>query len=75
MRLPMAIQKMKMENLIIKEDEAAVVRRIFREYLNGKGSICNSKGIDKRQYTPVRSAEKWNGQCGERDFTKSNIRR
>jgi len=47
--------------LIIKEDEAAVVRRIYLEYLNGKGSFAIARELTKDNIPPVRSAEKWNG--------------
>lgn len=45
--------------LIIKEEEAAVVRCIFREYLNGKGSYVIAKELSEDGIFTIRSAEKW----------------
>lgn len=47
--------------LIIKEDEVTIVRRIYREYLNGKGSFAIARELTKDNIPPVKSAEKWNG--------------
>lgn len=46
--------------LIIKEEEAAVVRRIFRDYLNGKGTYVIAKELTDENCPTIRSAEKWN---------------
>ncbi|AGA68900.1 site-specific recombinase, DNA invertase Pin [Desulfitobacterium dichloroeliminans LMG P-21439] len=46
--------------LIIQEEEAAVVRRIFREYLNGKGTYAIAKDLSEQGLPTIRSAEKWN---------------
>ncbi|MGE5632173.1 MAG: recombinase family protein [Caulobacteraceae bacterium] len=46
--------------LIIQEEEAAVVRRIFREYLNGKGTYAIAKDLSEEGIPTIRSAEKWN---------------
>lgn len=46
--------------LIIQEEEAAVVRRIFREYLNGKGTYAIAKDLSEKGLPTIRSAEKWN---------------
>ncbi len=46
--------------LIIKEDEAAVVSRIYREYLDGKGSSAIARELTKDNIAPIRAAEKWN---------------
>ncbi|AFV02352.1 hypothetical protein DHBDCA_p1323 [Dehalobacter sp. DCA] len=46
--------------LIIQEGEAAVVRRIFREYLNGKGTYAIAKDLSEEGISTIRSAEKWN---------------
>lgn len=46
--------------LIIQEEEAAVVRRIFREYLNGKGTYAIAKDLSEEGISTIRSAEKWN---------------
>jgi len=45
--------------LIIQEEEAAVVRRIFREYLNGKGTYAIAKDLSEEGIATIRSAEKW----------------
>ena len=45
--------------LIIKEDEARIVRRIFKEYLNGKGSYVIAKGLNKDKIPTIRSASEW----------------
>lgn len=45
--------------LIIKEDEAKVVRRIFKEYLNGKGSYIIAKGLNHDNIPTIRSANEW----------------
>lgn len=46
--------------LIIKEDEAEIVRRIFNEYLNGKGSYLIAKGLNIDNIPTIRNGEKWN---------------
>lgn len=46
--------------LIIKDEEAAVVRRIFREYLNGKGTYAIAKDLSEEGLPTIRSAKKWN---------------
>lgn len=46
--------------LIIQEEEAAVVRRIFREYLNGKGTYAIARDLSEEGLHTIRSAEKWN---------------
>lgn len=45
--------------LIIEEDEAKVVRRIFKEYLNGKGSYLIAKGLNHDNIPTIRSANEW----------------
>ena len=52
---------MKDENgeLIISEDEVAVIRRIFREYLNGKGTYVIAKELSEEDVPTIRSAAKW----------------
>ncbi|MEA5024549.1 hypothetical protein SDC9_20770 [bioreactor metagenome] len=52
--------KDKSGELIIQEEEAAVVRRIFREYLNGKGTYAIAKDLSEEGISTIRSAEKWN---------------
>ncbi|EQB22619.1 Mobile element protein [Dehalobacter sp. UNSWDHB] len=46
--------------LIIQEEEAEVVRRIFCEYLNGKGTYAIAKDLSEQGLPTIRSAEKWN---------------
>lgn len=46
--------------LVIKEDEAVLVRRIFKEYLNGKGTYVIAKELTDEQYPTIRDGEKWN---------------
>lgn len=46
--------------LVIREEEAAVVRRIFREYLNGKGTYAIARDLSEEGLPTIRSAEKWN---------------
>ena len=46
--------------LVIKEDEAEIVRRIFNEYLNGKGSYLIAKGLNSDNIPTIRNGEKWN---------------
>ncbi len=45
--------------LVIQEEEAEVVRRIFREYLNGKGTYAIAKDLSEEGLPTIRSAEKW----------------
>lgn len=45
--------------LVIKEDEYKVARRIFTEYLNGKGSYIIAKGLNKDKIPPSRTAKAW----------------
>jgi len=45
--------------LILQEEEAAVVRHIFREYLNGKGTYVIAKDLSEAGIPTIRSAEKW----------------
>jgi len=45
--------------LIIQEEEAEVVRHIFKEYLNGKGSYLIAKGLTEKGIPTIRSAGKW----------------
>lgn len=46
--------------IIIKEDEASVVRRIYSEYLNGKGAFSIARDLTKDKIHPIKTAEKWN---------------
>lgn len=46
--------------LIIKEAEAEIVRRIYNEYLNGNGSYAIARDLNKDNIPTIRNAEKWN---------------
>lgn len=46
--------------IIISEDEAEIVRRIYNEYLNGKGSYAIARDLTKDNVPTIRDAEKWN---------------
>ncbi len=46
--------------LVIKEDEAEIVRRIYDEYLCGRGSYTIAKGLNHDNIPTIRTAEKWN---------------
>lgn len=45
--------------LIILEEEAVVVRRIFRDYLNGKGTYVIARELSEERIPTIRGAEKW----------------
>lgn len=57
--VPYGYTKNKDGELIIKEDEAVTVHRIFQEYLNGKGSYAIARDLTNDKIAPIRSAEKW----------------
>lgn len=46
--------------LIRKEDEAEIVRRIYKEYLNGKGAYVIARDLTNDHVPTVRVAETWN---------------
>lgn len=46
--------------LIIKEDEAEIVRRIYKEYLNGNGAYVIARDLTNDHVPTVRVAETWN---------------
>ncbi len=46
-------------NLIIKEEEAKVVRRIFGAYLNGLGTYVIAKSLNDEGIPTIRTSEKW----------------
>jgi len=46
--------------LIIQEEEATVVSRIFQDYLNGKGTYIIAKELTDEHFPTIRIAEKWN---------------
>lgn len=46
--------------IVIKEDEAEIVRRIYNEYLCGRGSYTIAKCLNYDEIPTVRTAEKWN---------------
>ena len=45
--------------LIINEDEAKIIRRVFKEYLNGKGCYVIARRLNEDNIPTIRSAEKW----------------
>lgn len=45
--------------LIIQEEEAKIVQRIFHEYLNGKGTYVIAKELSEEGIPTIRTAEKW----------------
>lgn len=46
-------------NLIINEEEAKIVRRIFKELLSGKGTPLIAKGLTKDKIKTARGNTKW----------------
>ena len=46
-------------NLIIQSEEAAIVRRIFDEYLGGKGSYAIAKELQAEGVPTIRTAKSW----------------
>ncbi|MGR6836741.1 recombinase family protein [Syntrophomonas erecta] len=46
-------------NLIINEKEAKTVRRIYRELLDGKGTVLIAKGLTKDKVKTARGNTKW----------------
>src|SRR6056297_221402 len=46
-------------NLIINEEEAKIVRRIYREFLSGKGTPLIAKGLTKDKVKTARGNTKW----------------
>ncbi|MGL4790505.1 MAG: recombinase family protein [Anaerotignaceae bacterium] len=45
--------------IIINEDEAQIVRKIFEKYLSGKGSYVIARELNDEDIPTVRSGEKW----------------
>ncbi len=45
--------------LFINKEEAKIVRRIFTEYLNGKGPYVIARGLNEDNIPTIRSAEEW----------------
>lgn len=58
--------------LIVKEDEAAIVQRIFREYLSGKGAHTIARDLTKDHVPTVRTAQKW-GECVVKEILQNQI--
>lgn len=52
-------QNDKRGNLVIQEEDAAVVRRIFRAYLNGKGSYTIAKELQGEGIPTIRAGKAW----------------
>ncbi|MGF7184900.1 hypothetical protein GGQ84_000985 [Desulfitispora alkaliphila] len=48
-------------NIVIDEEQAAVVRRIFKEFLEGKGTPTIAKGLMKDGILTARGNKKWTG--------------
>ena len=46
-------------NLVINEEEAKIVRRIYREFLGGKGTPLIAKGLTKDKVKTARGNTKW----------------
>ena len=46
--------------LIINQDEAEIVRRIYLEYLHGKGAYVIARDLNTDKVATVRTAETWN---------------
>jgi DNA invertase Pin-like site-specific DNA recombinase len=46
--------------LIINENEAEIIRRIYNEYLSGKGSYAIARDLTRDNIPTIRTAEKWN---------------
>lgn len=42
-----------------KEDEAEIIRRIYNEYLSGKGSYAIARDLTRDNIPTIRTAEKW----------------
>ena len=52
-------QKDENGNLIIQPEEATIVRRVFDEYLGGKGSYAIAKELQKERIPTIRTAKSW----------------
>lgn len=46
-------------DLVINEEEAKIVRRIFREYLDGKGYTTIARGLTRDRIPPAAGKDKW----------------
>ena len=45
--------------LVIEEQEVEIVRYIFKQYLNGKGSYAIAKELNDKKIPTIRDSEKW----------------
>ncbi len=45
--------------LIINKEEARIVKRIYKEYLNGKGAYLIAKGLNEDRIPTKRTGEEW----------------
>lgn len=45
--------------LLIDQEEAPIIRRIFDEYLGGKGSYTIAKGLEADEIPTIRGAKEW----------------
>lgn len=50
---------MTMETLVIVPDEAIIVKRIYREYLEGKSIIQIAKGLEEDDIRTVTGLDHW----------------
>ena len=57
--VPYGYRKDEDGELTIHEGEAEIVRRIFNEYLYGRGSYNIAKGLNEDCIPTIRSAKKW----------------
>lgn len=55
--------------LVINEEEAAIVRRIYREFLSGKGSKVIAKGLMKDGIRTIRGNKNWTSNAVYRMLT------
>ena len=51
--------------IVINEEEAAIVRRIYTDYLNGKGTYVIAKELTEEGVPTRKGAEAWGRKCGE----------
>lgn len=47
-------------DLIINYEESLIIRRIFNEYLNGKGSYAIAKMLTQEKIPTIKTSKKWN---------------
>ena len=69
----MAMEKMRMENLVIIESEAETVRWIYESYLNGMGVYVIAKALNQKGIPTIRGAEKWQDGVIQDILEKSDL--